>query len=99
VICHGDLHVRHLLVDRDGSVTGVIDWGDLCLADPAVDLSIAYFAFAGRARADLLSAYGRTVSASANWQPGAARYPWQLASRNTQSTRGGLSCCGNAWPG
>jgi len=63
VVSHGDLHVRHLLVDRDGSATGVIDWGDLCLADPAVDLSIAYFGFAGKARADLLSAYGRPVSA------------------------------------
>jgi aminoglycoside phosphotransferase (APT) family kinase protein len=63
VVCHGDLHVRHLLVDRGGSVTGVIDWGDLCLADPAVDLSIAYFGFAGKARADLLSAYGETLSA------------------------------------
>ena len=61
VVCHGDLHVRHLLVDRDGSATGVIDWGDLCLADPAVDLSIAYFGFAGRARAELLAAYGRPV--------------------------------------
>ena len=63
VVSHGDLHVRHLLVDQDGSVTGVIDWGDLCLADPAVDLSIAYLGFAGKARADLLSAYGRPVSA------------------------------------
>jgi aminoglycoside phosphotransferase (APT) family kinase protein len=41
VLCHGDLHVRHLLVDGDGSAAGVIDWGDLCLADAAVDLSIA----------------------------------------------------------
>jgi aminoglycoside phosphotransferase (APT) family kinase protein len=62
VVSHGDLHVRHLLVDRDGSATGVIDWGDLCLADPAVDLSIAYFGFTGKAREDLLSAYGRPVS-------------------------------------
>lgn len=63
VVSHGDLHVRHLLVDQDGSATGIIDWGDLCLADPAVDLSIAYFGFAGKARADLLSAYGRPVGA------------------------------------
>jgi aminoglycoside phosphotransferase (APT) family kinase protein len=63
VVSHGDLHVRHLLVDRDGSATGVIDWGDLCLADPAVDLSIAYPGFAGKARADLLSAYGRPITA------------------------------------
>ena len=61
LICHGDLHVRHLLVDSAGRATGVIDWGDLCLADPAVDLSIAYFAFAGKARAELLSAYARPV--------------------------------------
>ncbi len=50
VICHGDLHVRHVLVgppDRPSpQVTGIIDWGDLCLADPAVDLSIAFGASA-----------------------------------------------------
>ena len=61
-ISHGDLHVRHLLVE-DGAATGVIDWGDLCLADPAVDLSIAYLGFAGPARAELLAAYGRPVTA------------------------------------
>lgn len=63
VVCHGDLHVRHLLVDEAGAATGVIDWGDLCLGDPAVDLGIAFMGFAGRARAALLAAYGRTVSA------------------------------------
>lgn len=61
-VSHGDLHVRHLLV-QDGAATGVIDWGDLCLADPAVDLSIAYLGFAGPARAELLAAYGRPVTA------------------------------------
>ncbi|WP_433235127.1 phosphotransferase [Actinomadura nitritigenes] len=58
VIVHGDLHVRHVLLDRDGRAAGVIDWGDLCRADPAVDLSIAYAGFAGPARAALLAAYG-----------------------------------------
>ncbi|QKG18521.1 aminoglycoside phosphotransferase [Actinomadura verrucosospora] len=58
VIVHGDLHVRHLLLDPDGRAAGVIDWGDVCLADPAVDLSIAYAGFAGAARAALLAAYG-----------------------------------------
>jgi aminoglycoside phosphotransferase (APT) family kinase protein len=59
VTTHGDLHIRHLLVDpASGAATGVIDWGDLCVADPAVDLSLAYAGFAGAARAALLSAYG-----------------------------------------
>jgi aminoglycoside phosphotransferase (APT) family kinase protein len=63
VVCHGDLHIRHLLVDGRGAATGIIDWGDLCLGDPAVDLGIAYLGFAGQARAALLAAYGRPVSA------------------------------------
>jgi aminoglycoside phosphotransferase (APT) family kinase protein len=58
VLVHGDLHVRHLLVDDAGRATGVIDWGDVCLADPAVDLSLGFGAFGGRARAAFLAAYG-----------------------------------------
>ncbi|WP_235828275.1 phosphotransferase [Actinomadura rubteroloni] len=58
VVAHGDLHVRHLLVGPDGRAAGVIDWGDLCRADPAVDLSLAYAGFQGAARDALLAAYG-----------------------------------------
>src|SRR5262249_24225461 len=36
-LVHGDLHFRHVLVDGD-QLTDVIDWGDVCRADPAVDL-------------------------------------------------------------
>ena len=57
VLVHGDLHARHLLV-RDGAAAAVIDWGDVCLADPALDLSLAYAAFTGDAREALLAAYG-----------------------------------------
>ena len=58
VVVHGELHVRHLLVDPEGRASGVIDWGDVCLADPAVDLSFGFAAFPGPARAAFLSAYG-----------------------------------------
>lgn len=57
VLVHGDLHVRHVLVDSD-HLTGVIDWGDTALADPCVDLSIGFAAFEGAARRALLDAYG-----------------------------------------
>ena len=40
VVVHGDLHVRHVLVSDAGAPSAVIDWGDLCVADPAVDLSL-----------------------------------------------------------
>lgn len=58
VISHGDLHQRHLMVHPDGSAAGVIDWGDLCMADPSNDLSLAYSAFDPPARAAFFAAYG-----------------------------------------
>ncbi|MBE1535944.1 phosphotransferase [Actinomadura algeriensis] len=58
VIVHGDLHVRHVLLGAGDEAAGVIDWGDVCLADPSVDLSLAYAAFAGDDRAAFLDAYG-----------------------------------------
>lgn len=58
MLVHGDLHPRHLLVDRAGRGTGVIDWGDTCFAHPAVDLSLAWSAFDGPARAAFLHTYG-----------------------------------------
>jgi len=58
VLVHGDLHIRHLLLDVEGRAAGVIDWGDVCLADPALDLALGYTAFTGPARAALLEAYG-----------------------------------------
>jgi len=58
VLVHGDLHLRHVLVTENGHAAGVIDWGDACLADPSVDLSLAYAAFAGSDRAAFFGAYG-----------------------------------------
>jgi aminoglycoside phosphotransferase (APT) family kinase protein len=55
---HGDLHVRHALTDASGRLTGVIDWGDMCLAPVSVDLSLCWSAFGPAARRTLLSAYG-----------------------------------------
>lgn len=59
VLSHGDLYSRHLLVDEFGLVSAVIDWGDLCLAVPAVDLSVAWSAFSGDARTAFFQVYGR----------------------------------------
>lgn len=38
VICHRDLTSDHIL-ELDGRITGVIDWGDSCVGDPAFDLT------------------------------------------------------------
>lgn len=45
-LCHGDLGAEHVLVGDDGAtITGIIDWSDAVVADPARDL--------GRIRRDL----------------------------------------------
>jgi aminoglycoside phosphotransferase (APT) family kinase protein len=39
VLCHNDLGSEHLLVNAEDHLTGVLDWSDAALADPAVDFS------------------------------------------------------------
>lgn len=57
---HGDLHFRHLLVSgpEQGALSGVIDWGDLCLGAPAIDLQVYWSFLPPQARADFLEEYG-----------------------------------------
>jgi aminoglycoside phosphotransferase (APT) family kinase protein len=55
---HGDLYARHLLVDDARRPCGVIDWGDVHLGDPALDLSIAFSFLPPAARAAFREAYG-----------------------------------------
>jgi aminoglycoside phosphotransferase (APT) family kinase protein len=57
VVAHGDLHFRHLLVDG-GQASGVIDWGDLCVADRAIDLPLYWSFVEPRQRRAFLDAYG-----------------------------------------
>ena len=41
--CHNDLGAEHVLVDVGmGAITGVIDWTDAAIADPARDLALIY---------------------------------------------------------
>jgi Phosphotransferase enzyme family len=58
VLVHGDLHIRHLLLDVEGHAGRVIDWGDVYLADPSVDLALGYTAFMRAVRAAFLDTYG-----------------------------------------
>lgn len=39
-VCHADLHLRHVVVDAGGELSGVIDWGDCCVGARAMDLAI-----------------------------------------------------------
>lgn len=58
VVVHGDLHIRHVLIDDRHAIAGVIDWGDLAVSDPSVDLSLGWALFPSDVREEFLSAYG-----------------------------------------
>lgn len=47
-LVHGDLHPGHLLVDDTARVTGVLDWTEAKVTDPALDLAMFHGCF-GRA--------------------------------------------------
>jgi len=55
---HGDLYSRHLVVDSDSKVCGVIDWGDSHVGDPALDLAIAWMFLPPSSWSEFMDAYG-----------------------------------------
>ncbi|RLQ93085.1 phosphotransferase [Falsibacillus albus] len=58
VLCHGDLHINNILVGNDRRVSGIIDWGDVHIGHPAVDLSIAYSYLPKESREAFFEEYG-----------------------------------------
>lgn len=58
VVVHGDLYARHLLVDEAGGLAGVIDWGDIHLGDPALDLAAAKLVLPAALHDTFLAEYG-----------------------------------------
>jgi len=68
---HADLHPRNVLATQ-GRLTGVLDWGDLAVGDPAVDLAAAWMLLEDPvAQGEALEAYGGvsafTASRALGW--------------------------------
>ena len=57
VLVHGDLHLRHVLIDG-ASMSGVIDWGDVCIGDPAIDLQLVWSLLPAARRESFFAEYG-----------------------------------------
>jgi aminoglycoside phosphotransferase (APT) family kinase protein len=57
VVVHGDLHLRHLLVDG-GKAAGIIDWIDVCLASRSIDLVLYWSLLPAEARNLFVDCYG-----------------------------------------
>jgi aminoglycoside phosphotransferase (APT) family kinase protein len=63
---HGDLYARHLMLDDANQLVGVIDWGDVHVGDPAIDLSIAFSFLPPTARQRFRQVYGEIDEATWN---------------------------------
>ncbi|MFG2359006.1 aminoglycoside phosphotransferase family protein [Streptomyces sp. NPDC048521] len=59
---HGDLHPANIVV-VDGTLSGVIDFGDMCAGDPAVDLAAAWVLLPAGAAARFFDAYAHADEA------------------------------------
>lgn len=57
-LVHGDLYIRHLIVDTKHSLVGIIDWGDMHLGDPAVDFMVVHSLFSSQGLLDFRHHYG-----------------------------------------
>ena len=75
---HGDLHPANILVHR-GSISAVIDFGDITSGDPAGDLSVAWMLLPAECHAAFRDAYqaaGRDAAGADMW---ARAQGWALA--------------------
>lgn len=59
VLVHGDLYLRHILVDTETHrLSGIIDWGDCHLGDPVIDLIAVFSAMPPVAQRIFFEIYG-----------------------------------------
>lgn len=58
VLCHGDLYSRHIVLSPQKQISGIIDWGDIHLNHPAIDLAVAWKFLPPDSHEAFRSAYG-----------------------------------------
>jgi aminoglycoside phosphotransferase (APT) family kinase protein len=69
-LVHGDLYSQHVILDETLLPVGVIDWGDMHLGNPGIDLAVAHLMLPATAHAQFIDAYGPIDECAWN----AARY-------------------------
>ncbi|WP_098438165.1 phosphotransferase [Bacillus sp. es.034] len=57
-LVHGDLHFKNIVVNKEGILSGIIDWGDVHLGHRAIDLNLIYSFLTPKGRIQFLKEYG-----------------------------------------
>ena len=73
-LVHCDLHLRHAFVEY-GQLSGVIDWGDVCQSDPAVDLVLVWCTLPPAARHAFFDEYWTSAGVGAAARASALALP------------------------
>lgn len=73
-VVHGDLHAGQIIVDSDGGLAAVIDWGDVHVGDAAVDLAAVHAVLPVELHDAFLREYGGVDAA--RWAAARARAAW-----------------------
>jgi len=66
VLVHGDLYCRHLMF-HEGELTGVIDWGDVGINSPAIDLAVIFSFYPPITHQTFLDVYGKVDEKTWNY--------------------------------
>ena len=59
-LVHGDLHPGHTLIDHEARVTGIIDWTEATVTDPAGDFVAYHIVFGDNALRKFIDHYAQT---------------------------------------
>lgn len=65
---HGDLHPANVLTTPEGEIGGVIDFGDLCAGDPALDLAAAWILLPDQCAIERFRGAYRGAADDATWR-------------------------------
>ena len=56
-LIHGDVHAGHIMIDKAGNVTGLIDWTEAKVSDVSNDFVVLYKTFGEKGLELLINAY------------------------------------------
>lgn len=84
---HGDLHPANVLT-ADGTLCGVIDFGDLCAGDPAFDLAAAWILLPDLAAVERFRAACPAAADDATWRRARGWAVWRAVGCLVIATKG-----------